>query len=342
MRAAQQAYVAAGQGVAFWIPEVAALITTTSSAIDELLQSASSPDARRALNDAAASVSEFGTVDKRARDYLASGDQLMAADVVFSDGPESAATAAQLVDAAGMAEEQAVEAYQARTRRMEASVLGAAAGSVLLIVLLLTPRAAASTAAAGATESDSNGLASLSLRDVVTPSQAAVPRDDVPALKEAAELCTDFARVTDVEELTKLLARVAHVMDANGLIVWLGSPSGADLRPVLTHGYPPQAMAQMTVVQRSADNAAAAAYRSGKFQIVLARPGSSSGAVVAPLLAPGGCIGALTAELKNGSETSDGVQALGAIFAAQLSNVLASSVTAAEEPGTLEGRTAAG
>src|SRR4051812_32584986 len=64
MRAAQQAYVAAGQGVAFWIPEVAALISTTSSTIDELIKSASSPDARRALTDAASGVSDFGTVDK--------------------------------------------------------------------------------------------------------------------------------------------------------------------------------------------------------------------------------------------------------------------------------------
>jgi hypothetical protein len=131
-------------------------------------------------------------------------------------------------------------------------------------------------------------------------------------------------------------------MDASGLVVWLGSTAGADLRPVLAHGYPARALAQMAAVPRSADNAAAAAYRSGKFQIVLARPGASNGAIVAPLLAPGGCIGALTAEMRSGSETSDGAQALGAIFAAQLAGVLASSIPAMEEQGSFENRTAAG
>jgi hypothetical protein len=129
--------------------------------------------------------------------------------------------------------------------------------------------------------------------------------------------------------LTSLLARVADVMDASGLVVWIGSVAGADLRPVLAHGYSERALARMTAVPRTGDNAAAAAYRTGAMQIVLARPGTSSGALVAPLLTPEGCIGALTAEIKGGSETSDTVQALAAIFAAQLASLLASSATAA-------------
>ena len=48
-----------------------------------------------------------------------------------------------------------------------------------------------------------------------------------------------------------------------------------------------------------------------------------SGAVVAPLLSADGCIGALTAEIRSGGETSDSAQALAAIFAAQLVSVLA-------------------
>jgi GAF domain-containing protein len=80
-------------------------------------------------------------------------------------------------------------------------------------------------------------------------------------------------------------------------------------------------------VPRSADNAAAAAYRSGQLQIVLTRPGVAPGAVVAPLLAPDGCIGALTAEIRDGGETSEGVQALAAIFAAQLAGIVAASAS---------------
>jgi hypothetical protein len=78
----------------------------------------------------------------------------------------------------------------------------------------------------------------------------------------------------------------------------------------------------MPPVPRSADNAAAAAYRSGTLQIVLSRPGNSSGAVVAPILSPEGCVGALSAEIRHGAETSEAVQALAEIAAAHLAGVL--------------------
>ena len=113
--------------------------------------------------------------------------------------------------------------------------------------------------------------------------------------------------------------------------MWVSDPGGSSLRPVLAHGYSPQALARMPHVARSGDNAAAAAYRTGLLQIVLTRPGVSSGALAAPMLSPNGCIGALTAEIKNGGETSDGVQALAAIVASQLAGVLADSVLQAED-----------
>jgi len=65
-------------------------------------------------------------------------------------------------------------------------------------------------------------------------------------------------------------------------------------------------------------------------QIVRQRPGVSNGALAAPLLAREGCIGALTAEIKNGGETSAGVQAIAAILAAQLAGILADSVPAGD------------
>jgi GAF domain-containing protein len=79
----------------------------------------------------------------------------------------------------------------------------------------------------------------------------------------------------------------------------------------------------MPAVPKSANNAAAAAYRTGALQIVLARPGAASGALVAPLLTADGCIGALSAEIKGRGETSDATQALAVLFAAQLASVLA-------------------
>ena len=113
-------------------------------------------------------------------------------------------------------------------------------------------------------------------------------------------------------------------------MVWMGSATGSDLRPVLAHGYSAKMIERIPPVPRSADNAAAAAYRSGTLQIVMSRPGGSSGAVVAPILAVDGCIGALSAEIRSGGETSDSVQALAAIFAAQLAGVLTTAAPAEE------------
>jgi hypothetical protein len=109
---------------------------------------------------------------------------------------------------------------------------------------------------------------------------------------------------------------------------------------VLAHGYAEQTIARMPAVSRSADNAAAAAYRTGALQVVSSRPGTAHGAVAAPLLSPDGSIGALTAEIKDGGEASVGVQALAAIVAAQLAGVLAASVAAQASATHTENRVA--
>jgi hypothetical protein len=99
---------------------------------------------------------------------------------------------------------------------------------------------------------------------------------------------------------------------------------------VLAYGYSAPALARMPLVARSDDNAAAAAFRTGALQIVGTRPGESSGALAAPMLSRDGCIGALTAEVRNGAESSAEVQAIAAIFAAQLAGVLADSLPGAD------------
>jgi len=142
-------------------------------------------------------------------------------------------------------------------------------------------------------------------------------------LRAASQLCTDFGRVSDLDELKQLVGQAADLMDASGIVIWISAPDGTYVQPALSHGYPAQVMARMTRILRTADNAAAAAYRTGQMQIVLAHPGESNGAVVAPLLSTDGCIGALSAEIRGGGEASESVQALAAIIAAQLAGVLA-------------------
>lgn len=330
LRVGQQAYVAAGQGVAFWMPKVAATSDTAATLITGLRRTATGAEAKSALDAAAATVAEFGTVDKRARDYIKSGQQLMAADVVFTEGGETAAAAARQVEAARLAEHQTLDASEAAAQKLEAIAAGASALLAVLAIALLVPvLRRRDGAAAGATEATLGLSAPPVAAEAAASASSASARAISPILKAAAQLCTDFGRVNNTHDLTVAIARAAHVMDASGIIVWLGSSTGADLRPVLAHGYSEQMLARMPNVPRSADNAAAAAYRTGTLQIVLARPGSSNGAIVAPLLSPDGCIGALSAEITGGGEASDSVQALAAIFAAQLAGVLQATPTQA-------------
>jgi GAF domain-containing protein len=222
-------------------------------------------------------------------------------------------------------------------------LLGAGIVGALVILLLAAAKSAHIELASSADESEPIDQVrpadeGFSLREQPQPPAPSSSRVVSPMLKVAAEVCTDFGRVQDIEELKNVLGRAARVIEANGAVVWLGSTAGADLRPVLAHGYSSQTVARMQSVPKSADNAAAAAYRTGALQIVLSQPGGSTGAIVAPLLSPDGCIGALSVETKGGGETSDSIQALAGIFAAQLAGVLAAS---AAETASAETKTAA-
>jgi hypothetical protein len=172
MRAAQRAYVAAGQGVAFWMPKVAALMEDVARDVDRLRASAASAEAGSSLMQAAANVTEFGNVDRRARDYLQSGQTLMAGDVVFTEGGETAALAARQVESARLAERRALDASEAALRRQQAIVLGAAAGLGALVMAMLaftTPAKARAEATASAavsgTEASPEPRGDLVLRD---------------------------------------------------------------------------------------------------------------------------------------------------------------------------------
>jgi len=349
LRVGQQAYVATGQGVGFWMPKVAATLATVNAALGALRQTATSPDARAAAEQASAAVAEFADVDKRARDYIHSGQALMAGDVIFTEGGQLAAVAARQVETSRQAERQAFDAKEAGLRKQQATIVGAGAGVAAVVTLLLAVTGGRRKDGATA---DSPDLASATLGlsgedGVVSHARTApsLPAKPAPApqaqlrksvvLKSAADLATEFGRVRDSEELSRLLGRSADLLDAAGLIVWLSvrgsGTSGLEnpsIKPVLAHGYSPAMLAKMPAMPRSADNAAAAAVRTGTLQIVLSKPGGSPGAIVAPILTAEGCIGALPAEIKEGGEGSQAVQAVAAIVASHLAGVLAAAAPA--------------
>ena len=337
MRAAQHAYVAAGQSADAWIPKVAGLRGEAARGIDDLGAVAATADARASLLEASSTIVELGDVDRRVVDYLKSGQDVMAADVVYSEAGQKVALATNQVDAARALEQQGLDVGERETRRRQLYVLGAAAAlSVATLLLVGAAPAAAPRVEADAARTPAPVPADDELAFRV---RTDAPRHVAPIIKSASEICTEFGRVSDQGDLIRLLGRAADLMDASGLVVWMGSPSGGDLRPAVAHGYAPQALAKMPAVPRSGNNAAAAAYRTGALQIVLARPGTASGALVAPLLTPDGCIGALSAEIKGRGETSDATQALDVLFAAQLASVLA-PLTIAEAPAAATDRIA--
>ncbi len=350
LRVAQQAYVAEGQGVDFWMPKVASLHESMTGTLAALRQSPVSGEASRALDEAVATVAEFGNIDRRTRDYITSDEKLMAADVIFTEGGEAVANAARQIETARLAEHQATDLAEAALRKKEALAAGAAASFAVLVVLLLMPRPRVEveepvTTGLSISPTRAPASAAASVPTTALPPKApkaapAAPRAQALetsvatrhaiALKAAASLATDFGRVRDAEEMTRLLGRAATLMDASGVVIWLGTTTGTELAPMLAHGYGAQALSRMPRVPRSADNAAAAAYRTGQMQIVLARPGGNPGALVAPILAADGCIGALSAEIQGGGEASESVQALSTIVAAHLATMLADSRPAAE------------
>jgi len=352
LRVSQLAYVAAGTDVESWIPKVKETAADVAKAIAELRSEATSDKARQELGKAGDLMTEFASVDQRARDYLKAGQQLMASDVIFTEGNQGAADAAQQLIVARTSEHQAFETVEAGLRRQQATALGASAavaGLVVALLVLLAPRRsepgesvetgslsiAHAAAAPVAVFPDAGAGGDLPDGPAASPYVTARPAG--PVLRAASQLCTDFGRVSDLDELKQLVGQAADLMDASGIVIWISAPDGTYVQPALSHGYPAHVMARMTRILRTADNAAAAAYRTGQMQIVLAHPGESNGAVVAPLLSTDGCIGALSAEIRGGGESSESVQALATIFAAQLAGVLNIASGAQRERTTATG-----
>lgn len=360
LRAGQQAYVASGQGVAFWMPKVAATAESASAALNALREAAGTQAGRSAVDEALSAMRDFNEIDKRARDYLRAGQALMASDVIFTEGGQAVTNAVRETETARQAERQEFDAREAGLRKQQMIAAGGAAALATFIVLLLAPAGSRSESEEAATNTGTIGLArtsaiSVSFEDmdegivshakrVETPKPAAPPAPalvrSAPVLRAAADLATDFGRARDSDELSRLLARTADMIDASGLVVWVGDTSGSDLRPIIAHGYTPQVLARIPAVPRGADNAAASAYRTGTTQIVLSRPGGPAGAIVAPILGADGCIGALSAEIKSGGEGSEAVQAVTAIVASHLATVLAAAAT--EQAAMPESRAAHG
>src|SRR6476660_4426124 len=69
LRAAQEAYVAAGQGADFWIEKAAQSLAAMKRRMDSLRSLAATPPAQSAIDNASSALQDFEQMDRRARDY---------------------------------------------------------------------------------------------------------------------------------------------------------------------------------------------------------------------------------------------------------------------------------
>jgi transcriptional regulator with XRE-family HTH domain len=159
------------------------------------------------------------------------------------------------------------------------------------------------------------------------PPEAPVELARVVDFLGLAKLCAKLACAQHVHELTSVLEDASGVLDSVGLILWIPDTVGVALTPAFAHGYPDEMIAQLPGVSMDASNAIAEAFRTRSTCIVDGTD-TESGAVVAPLLTPTACGGALSLEFRNGAEQHDDVRAGVMLLAAQVSTLVGYTVLA--------------
>ncbi len=343
VRTGLEGYVAAGQRVEFWTPRVTAAIESFGSAADGMQRLAPGAEPSAAME----SATDLTQLDARVRDLIGSDQTLVASDLVFSDGLEMLRAAGAHVIAARTARDAAAAAEIGDLTRRQAFIAAAAAGVALLVALLLLPAGAAAEAQAPAVglqlsappapaESDDELTAALdaglagSPPGPATREPAAAPAVDLAA---TADLCAELSRLADPAALTGLLARAADLLGAKGLTIWVADPTGSVLYPTAAHGYSPQVLARIGSLRKDDDNATSLAFRTASVQTVKGG-GAGAGAIVVPLLAVSGCVGAMAAELAGDRAGNAAVAAVARIVAAQIATLVpaAPGAASAEPP----------
>jgi len=332
LRAAQQAYVAAGQGEPFWIQKTAALTTTLRDAIATFRAAAAVPEAQSAADNAASALQDFEQADRRARDYARSGQKLLASDLIFADGLETTGAIAASIDQARTTEGQARRARLASVHRLELGALGAAAalGIIAVVLLVAVPRRAEVTAAAPVVETRPAATGATPdpalERGSPTESAPATPAVDFTTI---ATVCAELARVVDTRALPSILERAAAVLDAPGIVLWIADPDGRELSPIVTYGYSQAMVARLGTILSGDENVTASAFRTALMQTVRT-DAVSNGAIAAPLVTPVGCVGVMAAEVRHEGERDSAKLAAAAIVAAQLATLVGPPSTRAQ------------
>jgi hypothetical protein len=338
--AAEAAYIAAGQNADAantWMNTATALAAELDSAVSNLNATSASGDARAHYAAAAPLVQAVTANDRKARGLVANGQTLVAADVVLIEG---AGTVKQLKAELAAAREAEMAAFEQKATRLGWISLGATAAAMLIGLLLLIAAARRGRVEVATTGLSLNSEAAAPADPAPTvpaiPTTPAAPVHDPWAtapqnLSGAADLCEDLGVVHDGSQLPALMARAAAVLEAKGLVLWVSESGGGMLRPTFAHGYSDKVLQRMGTLAADGDNVTSLAFRTRQPQVVRGSI-NGQGALAVPLITASGCVGVLAAEVQ-GAKPGDARFAIARIIAAQLSTLVAPSVSA-ETPKT--------
>tara|TARA_B100001123_G_scaffold428402_1_gene545316 strand:- start:63910 stop:65100 length:1191 start_codon:yes stop_codon:yes gene_type:complete len=328
LMAAQQAYVATGQDIGYWVEKVSGGLIRINEDFIFLRSIASTTQATIALDKAAAIVEQIEDVDTLTLEHISAEQTLMASDLIFTDGLELTKEAINYLVDARKAERTTYELRRQKSKENQLFSLGLGLGTVLLVSFLLLPVKYRNHKQAPAAE---NALITSENRIITTMSVAEKAQDSKPEiildaaqtseLNDVAELCTNIGRVADVSTLEEILSLCARLVSASSFIVWVSDVGGNRLRPAIAHGYSRKSLEEIGAVSCNSENAATEAFRSEELQIVPCDE-TSLGSLVAPLLTPSSCVGIISAEIRDGRETDESIQATMVILAAQLATIV--------------------
>jgi hypothetical protein len=269
-----------------------------------------SVDASSKLEALAEDSAALRSADQRLRQRLSENPPDAAGGIPGDSRQVLAAMRQALADLAA-GETAAAVIERASLQRRLWTILGplAVAWVLGLLVLARVPRTAVREPSA----------APGSMPQATPATASAAPAPTSIDLAATADVCTAIARMTSAAALPDILARTASVLDASGIIVWMDA--GDELFAAGSYGYDPKVISRLGPIHRAADNATAAAWRTGEVRTVAGDP-MANGAVVAPMFGPETCIGVLAAEVRHGREHDAATRAVAAMIASQLAMVL--------------------
>jgi hypothetical protein len=329
-RAAEAGYVATGQSPVAWVKRAAERSAEIEATLTRLQASTGSADAKTQYDAATSALGDLNGIDGRAREFATTDRRFEASDLIFTDAVGPARRVAAALSAARDAERQASEARLVGTRWLRLGLNGAALAGLVLAVGLFHRRSTRAESAADDAKTAND--VSSSVEGIVSPAR---PMATSVNLAAAAELCVDLGRVMDGRDVPALFERLAPVLGARGVVLWIADANGALLRPSLTLGYSDRMVARLGTLQADSDNVTSLAFRSMRSQTVNGAAPAAPGAIAVPLVTAAGCVGVLSAEV-NRTRPDHETVAVARMIAAQFAAI----VTPTEVSSMQEVRTA--